>query len=90
MRSMDLKPCPFCGSNDLDGPNLTEYIGDHREPFWWIDCNNCPCGMEVDGEFPMPVIKAWNNRHNKNECIFCDPDFKPDTGEDLIVIAEGE
>jgi len=62
---MGLKPCPFCGSNDLDGPNLTEYIGDHYAPYWRIDCDNCPCGMEVDGKTDKPVIEAWNERRPK-------------------------
>ncbi len=69
----ELKPCPFCGSNSLDGPHITEYIGDHYEPFWWIECNRCPCGMEVfvetDGpgieifvQTDGPIVKAWNKR----------------------------
>ena len=33
----------------------------------------------------LEVLLLW---HSKNKCIFCDPDFKPDTGADLITIAK--
>lgn len=57
-------PCPHCGSDDLYGPHLTEYIGDTRHPHWWIACNRCPGGMQVDGETAKPLIDAWNMRAN--------------------------
>lgn len=55
-------PCPHCGSHDLNGPHFTEYAGDMRDPHWWIECNRCPCVMQVDGETAVPLVKAWNRR----------------------------
>lgn len=57
-----LLPCPHCGSDDLYGPHLTEYIGDIRCPHWWLECRECPCQMQVDGETPEALIAAWNKR----------------------------
>ena len=63
-RKVSPLPCPHCGSDDLNGPHLTEYIGDTRYPHWWIECKKCPCGMQVDGESNQPLIEAWNKRAN--------------------------
>lgn len=57
-----IKPCPFCGSTNLEGPHKTEYIGDSYAPFWWIECLNCPAQMQVDGETPEMLLFYWNNR----------------------------
>ena len=62
--SAGLERCPHCGSNDLWGPNFTEYIGDNRSPRWWVECRECPAGMEVKGETPKALIEAWNKRSN--------------------------
>lgn len=57
-----VRPCPHCGSTDLLGPNLSEYCGDAYDPKWWIECSNCPCGMEVYSEDREDLISAWNKR----------------------------
>ena len=57
-------PCPFCGGTEIDGPHFTEYIGDMRRPYWWLECKSCPAGMEADGEEPDMLLTAWNARHN--------------------------
>ena len=62
--TVGLERCPFCGSDELDGPHLTEYIGDHRHPHWWIECLQCPAGMQACGETSAPVVDAWNKRSN--------------------------
>lgn len=50
----DLKPCPFCGSEDI-GPILGEY------GLWWVDCDSChACGPLGDTE--LEAITAWNRR----------------------------
>lgn len=59
---MKLKPCPFCGSLELRGPCFQEYIGDTRYPSWWIECEKCPCYLEVEGEESDNLIKHWNTR----------------------------
>lgn len=56
------KACPFCGNENLRGPYLTEYIGDSYMPYWWIECNNCPASMQVDGETDKGLYTAWNKR----------------------------
>lgn len=68
MKTEKLKPCPFCGSNDLfpdyeDRCSLDEYV-------CWINCENC----ETDGplskwensynEAEAAAIQAWNKRVN--------------------------
>ncbi len=60
--SETLKPCPFCGNEKLDGPHEITHVGDSYLPYWWIECGECPCGMEVDGESPDELVKSWNNR----------------------------
>ena len=60
-----LERCPHCGSNVLYGPHLTEYIGDHREPHWWLNCTNCPAEMTVYDEAVEALIDAWNKRPNE-------------------------
>lgn len=57
---MKLKPCPFCGSTNIKGPFGDDYSGDYYEPYWWIDCDDCPCGMEHNDE--AELIEAWNKR----------------------------
>lgn len=57
-----LLPCPFCGSTELNGPHISEYVGDHYSTSWWVDCENCPGGMEVDGEEVTGLVDAWNKR----------------------------
>jgi hypothetical protein len=57
-----LKPCPHCGSINLRGPHCTEYQGDTYAPTWWVECEECPAGMEVAGQTPEPLIAAWNRR----------------------------
>ena len=58
-----LRPCPFCGSEELDGPHRTDYIGDYYDPHYWLDCCKCPAGMNVQGETPDNLIKAWNRSY---------------------------
>jgi Restriction alleviation protein Lar len=58
----DLLPCPHCGSSNLDGPHLNDYVGDTYWPHWWIVCNECPASMEVNGEDSLLIINAWNKR----------------------------
>lgn len=60
-----LLPCPFCGSVELNGPHISEYIGDHYSPSWWVACENCPGSMEVQGEDVDGLIEAWNRRDEK-------------------------
>lgn len=64
IESTPLLPCPHCGSISLNGPHFQEYVGDYRDPYWWIECNECPAGMEVNGENICDFTAAWNRRCN--------------------------
>jgi len=65
----DLKPCPFCGGTNLRGPHDST-IGDCMDVWWWVECEDCPGFMEVEGE-PDILIAAWNRRDpsTRNEAI---------------------
>jgi len=56
---MELKPCPFCGSNNL-------HLTHNGMQNWVIGCGVCQVEMEnfVDRE---QAIKAWNTRAT-DEC----------------------
>ncbi len=49
-----LKPCPFCGDDDL----LPIY--DDSAKVWAIQC--LECSASIDGMTADDVIKAWNRR----------------------------
>ena len=50
---MTLKPCPFCGSDDV--------LVEENATFTWVECQSCDArGTQVIGE--EGAIKAWNRR----------------------------
>jgi len=58
---MELKPCPFCGS-EPDGPHPLQY-NDILTTYFWIECSNAACRAYI--ELPEPEIFsriAWNKR----------------------------
>ncbi len=60
-----LKPCPFCGSEEL------ELINTHT-PYYWIECVSCCCELTCSGDYAntvadhkkaaLNVIGKWNRR----------------------------
>ena len=52
----ELKPCPFCGSHDV------EYYetGDYGFPFNYVCCRDCPASVRESSE--QAAITAWNTR----------------------------
>ncbi len=55
----ELKPCPFCGSTELD---YGIYTGTLRG-FTYIECENCGAEMKAtDKNGYRDVVKAWNRR----------------------------
>ena len=62
-----LLPCPFCGSTELNGPHISEYVGDHYSPSWWVDCEECPGGIEVQGADVSGLEEAWNKRVDRED-----------------------
>lgn len=55
---MNLKPCPFCGSEDVEICNSGEYFYCH--------CWKCNA-MGPDADTRQWGLEAWNNRPNENE-----------------------
>lgn len=54
---MDLKHCPFCGSNDV------ELCG--GDGCYYVTCNNC-----CDGAYPETeeeAVNAWNTRYESDK-----------------------
>jgi Lar family restriction alleviation protein len=55
--SSDLKPCPFCGSDDL---RRSELGFRHH----WVECKTCHASLDADaGEGHEGVANKWNRRH---------------------------
>lgn len=61
-----IKCCPYCGSLNFNGPHFNDYSGDYYDPYWWIECTECPACMQVEGESPEGLIESWNKRFNVN------------------------
>lgn len=57
--SNELKPCPFCGGDNL-GLNHT---GERPEEatLWWVDCYECSESSHPRGS-SKAAIAAWNRR----------------------------
>lgn len=54
-KNANLKPCPFCGSIDLDiGDNWC--VGDA-----YVHCNSC--GGHIEGKRELNAILKWNKRY---------------------------
>ncbi len=52
---IDLKPCPFCGSGNLDLSNLVD------EDDWFVSC--CQCGtQQIANHTKQEAINRWNSR----------------------------
>ena len=56
----DLKPCPFCGSNNY---SVDSYDRHHR---WYAWCNDCHA-LLVGRDTKEEAIEAWNERVEKDE-----------------------
>ncbi len=65
--TVDLKPCPHCGGTDLQGPVISDMGDRARSEYAWIECRNCPGGVEVFSTSAhmateADAIAAWNRR----------------------------
>lgn len=63
MSDMKLKPCPFCGSEDIEVvDNSTE-----EESDWILQCNGCNTAViasdeDFNGVELAELIRRWNRR----------------------------
>lgn len=70
-----MKPCPFCGNNELKIYE-SRWCGDDYTPLITIECEKCPCRMQLYGEdmydalqysthasiLKTEIILNWNKR----------------------------
>lgn len=53
----ELKPCPFCGSNDIDIEKLEKY------GTYYLSCKQCSIEQPLYNTLEQ-AINAWNRRTN--------------------------
>ena len=58
----ELKPCPFCGSTNIDCSN---YSGSYNKA-WFVQCDEC-CAMFPMFDTKEEAIEAWNTRTTQKE-----------------------
>ena len=66
VRGLDLRPCPFCGSNDIYVTLETGYIDDSVVVF----CNTCKVSLKLEDndqegdstDSRIKAVRAWNRR----------------------------
>lgn len=58
----ELKPCPFCGSYDIDFGYCTVPLCGKS----YIRCGECGCFF-IDDTKPSKMIEKWNRRVKDNE-----------------------
>lgn len=61
MNSLELKPCPFCGSSTA--PEIRQ---GGPAPVYWVLCWSCYVQTD-DGESPKEAAAAWNRREPLKE-----------------------
>lgn len=60
--SEELKPCPFCGSTDIDIVRCDD--GCCGALIRWFECCSCGCEKPPDKSHPTDneAIESWNRR----------------------------
>lgn len=56
---LELKPCPFCGSKDVDVGYRLPMFGENL--LYYAICNDCQA-TSVHTRFEKNAIEAWNRR----------------------------
>ena len=61
---IELKPCPFCGSDDLVMSSRETYafMTGKRMEFYRVKCDTCGAMVDNDFEDTDKAIEAWNRR----------------------------
>ena len=57
-----VKPCPFCGSDDLH--IITVYIDDNA--YDAIECRECDAIFTSCDDTDREIFNAWNRRHKRS------------------------
>lgn len=55
----ELKPCPFCGSEDLEIEDDLDECEESR--YYWVACNSCG-GLGASVQSKDECIERWNRR----------------------------
>lgn len=90
--SEELQSCPFCGSARINGPHEFT-IGDSSQSNYWIDCKNCPAGMEVATPNKDEIIALWNRRVTTSATtwnVAADWKLVPVVMDDIMQLAAAE
>ena len=56
----NLKPCPFCGNDDIFISGSDE-VGEDKHPYWYVCCFKCGCSVFGDAD-KEKAAEAWNRR----------------------------
>ena len=66
--NMELKPCPFCGSDK----HIDYYQSEkwYNEPFAYVNCRKCDATVRVNGDrgainLLYNAVKIWNRREGE-------------------------
>ena len=61
----ELKPCPFCGSEDAQ----VKLYSEKGVRFWYVSCENCEISLDPmfwnDNQTKEEAIAKWNRRVNE-------------------------
>ena len=60
---VELKPCPFCGSEKIAMRNVGKMFGKsaYERTYLYMECRDCQAQTGVYGTKPK-TIEAWNRR----------------------------
>lgn len=59
----ELKPCPFCGSIEVQAYWTPDEYGLDGTKYWGAGCKRCVGMIEECFSTKEKAIKAWNTRH---------------------------
>lgn len=62
MNEIELKPCPFCGYDDI---NVTEQEDADSSCRWWLWCDRC--GGSITASSMEKAAKMWNRRSDNEQ-----------------------
>ena len=74
MNKIELKPCPFCGSENVrlmsndteDGtPCCIGYEEELQAKYCYVHCYECDMDYMPDSDVARDVMKAWNRRADR-------------------------